>query len=265
MSALHDVAAPQICLRIAAQSGGSWTAARAKACAAFLFALLVKCKAWAEKPTGRRPWLVDGGGKCAGPSAFVFVLPSPRCMYVLLIAFVTQAAFRYQPSTSKPLLIHDVSSSYSSSCLLPRNATGRPTPRTATLLLPRAVLRAPSSRWISSQVVAIQGWPASQWTRPSSKPCGAGPPAARAGGKDFVRKRVGYKVLTAVMRRLENLLSFMSLPNSLQTVFVICGPCAARQDWQGCVLRRQVVSSRTSFAACPSRRFSPMPWHSSYI
>ena len=32
--------------------------------------------------------------------------------------------------------------------------------------------------------------------------CSADPPPARAGGKDFVLKRVGYKVLTALLRRL---------------------------------------------------------------
>ena len=41
MSALHDVATPQICLRIAGRSGGSSTAARVRARAAFLVSLRI--------------------------------------------------------------------------------------------------------------------------------------------------------------------------------------------------------------------------------
>ena len=79
MCALHDIATPQICLRIAAKSGGFWTAVHAQARAAFLvlprvhpFAML-RCLSRPQRQGEQTavPCRVDGGWECAGPSAFL--------------------------------------------------------------------------------------------------------------------------------------------------------------------------------------------------
>jgi hypothetical protein len=124
-------------------------------------ALLVQASA--IRGAERRP--LQSGRRMAmrGPQhVFVLVLSSGfRCMHVLPIAFVTQAAFRYRPNyltnKARGRVINYVQNppklSLHARCffvfflLLPRNATGRPMRRTATPLpLRRAVLRAPSSR-----------------------------------------------------------------------------------------------------------------------
>ena len=80
LSALHNVATPQICLRIAAKSGGSSTAAHAQARAAFLVLLrvhpfaMLRCLSSRPQRQGEQtavPRRVDGGWSRAGPSAFL--------------------------------------------------------------------------------------------------------------------------------------------------------------------------------------------------
>ena len=80
LSALRSVATPQICLRIAAKSGGSSTAAHAQARAAFLVLLrvhpfaMLRCLSSRPQRQGEQtavPRRVDGGWSRAGPSAFL--------------------------------------------------------------------------------------------------------------------------------------------------------------------------------------------------
>ena len=77
--------------------------------------------------------------------------------------------------------------------------------------------------------------------------CRADPPPARAGGKDFVLKRVGYKVLTALLRRLRG-----------DNILLISCPCPLNLASSAClsyVYRAPPARDRGLCPSAASRKF----------